>query len=105
MLYNSQDMLQRKKLAEQADLQQAIELQNRRLMSLKLLDAKRSYHHRAFSTGAVDISSTFLPNHCRRSSMLSSSDCSSPEFPEGIVLNDTYSSLQVDYCFAILTIS
>ncbi|WOG84243.1 hypothetical protein DCAR_0103425 [Daucus carota subsp. sativus] len=92
MLYNSQDMLQRKKLAEQADLQQAIELQNRRLMSLKLLDAKRSYHHRAFSTGAVDISSTFLPNHCRRSSVLSSSDCSSPEFPE-----ENHSALNISH--------
>lgn len=53
MLYNSQDMLWRRKLEEQADLQQAIELQSRRLMNLQLLDVKRSNHHRAFSTGAV----------------------------------------------------
>ncbi|OIT22236.1 PREDICTED: zinc finger CCCH domain-containing protein 53-like isoform X2 [Nicotiana attenuata] len=53
MFYNSQDMILRRKLEEQADLQQAIELQSRRLMNLQLLDVKRSNHHRALSLGAV----------------------------------------------------
>ncbi|CAN0891847.1 Zinc finger CCCH domain-containing protein 22, partial [Linum grandiflorum] len=44
MFYNTQEMLLRKKLEEQADLQQAIELHGRRLMSLQLLDLKN--HHR-----------------------------------------------------------
>ncbi|GFQ07199.1 zinc finger CCCH domain-containing protein 55 [Phtheirospermum japonicum] len=54
MFYNTRDMLWNKKLEEQADLQQAIELQNRRLMGLQLLDVKRnSHHHNTLSTGAV----------------------------------------------------
>ncbi|GFP84280.1 zinc finger CCCH domain-containing protein 53 [Phtheirospermum japonicum] len=54
MFYNTRDMLWNRKLEEQADLQQAIELQNRRLMGLQLLDVKRnSHHHRTLSTGAV----------------------------------------------------
>ncbi|KAL4580067.1 hypothetical protein LXL04_016243 [Taraxacum kok-saghyz] len=38
MLYNSQDLLWRKKLEEQADLQHAIELQNRRILDLQFSD-------------------------------------------------------------------
>ncbi|KAF3655812.1 putative zinc finger CCCH domain-containing protein 53-like isoform X2 [Capsicum annuum] len=53
MFYNTQDAIWRRKLEEQADLQQAIELQSRRLMNLQLLDVKRSNHHRALSMGAV----------------------------------------------------
>ncbi|CAL1409656.1 unnamed protein product [Linum trigynum] len=44
MLYSTQEMLLRKKLGEQTDLQQAIELHGRRLVSLQLLDLKN--HHR-----------------------------------------------------------
>lgn len=40
MFYNSHDALLRK-LEEQADLQQAIEMQGRRLMNLQLLDVKK----------------------------------------------------------------
>ncbi|KAL8109628.1 zinc finger CCCH domain-containing protein 53-like isoform X1 [Apium graveolens] len=89
MLYDNQDILWRRKLEEQAELQQAIELQNRRLMNLKLLDVKRSNHHRALSTGAVNLSPMFYPNPYSRSPLLPSSDRSSPEFPEenGSALN------------------
>ncbi|XP_057495884.1 zinc finger CCCH domain-containing protein 46-like [Actinidia eriantha] len=51
MFFNTQDMW-RRKLEEQADLQQAIELQNQRLMGLQLLNVKGHNHHRALSTGA-----------------------------------------------------
>lgn len=37
-MYNSQEMLFRRKLEEQAELQQAIEYQGRRLMNLQLPD-------------------------------------------------------------------
>ncbi|XP_057499650.1 zinc finger CCCH domain-containing protein 53 isoform X2 [Actinidia eriantha] len=53
MLCDAQDVLWRRKLEEQADLQQAIELQGRRLMGLQLLDVKRPNHHRALSSGAA----------------------------------------------------
>ncbi|XVE78933.1 hypothetical protein DITRI_Ditri14bG0017900 [Diplodiscus trichospermus] len=55
MLYNTQEMMLRKKLEEQADLQQAIELQGRRLMNLRLLDFKNhqnSQFHHGLSSGS-----------------------------------------------------
>lgn len=85
MLYNSQDMLWRRKLEEQADLQHAIELQNRRLMNLQLLDVKRGNHHRALSTGAAISSPISSPNFLHQSVVISSSNRSSPEFPEGTI--------------------
>ncbi|CAK9170308.1 unnamed protein product [Ilex paraguariensis] len=45
MLYNTQDMMLRRKLEEQAGLQQAIELQGRRLMNLQLMDMKNHHSH------------------------------------------------------------
>ncbi|KAE8710594.1 hypothetical protein F3Y22_tig00110320pilonHSYRG00027 [Hibiscus syriacus] len=54
MFYNTQEMLQ-KKSEEQADLQQAMELQRRRLMNLQLLDFKNhhpSQFHPGLSTGS-----------------------------------------------------
>ncbi|GAB2287052.1 hypothetical protein Dimus_021438 [Dionaea muscipula] len=44
MLYNNtQEMLWRRKLEQQADLQQALEFQGRRLMNLQLMDLKSHY--------------------------------------------------------------
>ncbi|KAL8137376.1 hypothetical protein V2J09_003377 [Rumex salicifolius] len=63
MMYNNtQELLWRKKLEEEADLQQAIELQSRRILGLQL-DLKRS-HHRALSAGAAPFPSpTCTPNY------------------------------------------
>ncbi|KAA8535503.1 hypothetical protein F0562_030506 [Nyssa sinensis] len=62
MFYSTQDVLWRRKLEEQADLQQAIELQGRTLMGLQLLDVKRHNHHRTLSTGAAIPSPINSPN-------------------------------------------
>ncbi|XVF41390.1 hypothetical protein PTKIN_Ptkin01aG0276400 [Pterospermum kingtungense] len=62
MFYNTQDMLWRRKLEEQADLRQALELQNRRLMGLQLLDVKKHHHHRALSSGSPIPSPAHSPN-------------------------------------------
>ncbi|XP_057748417.1 zinc finger CCCH domain-containing protein 53 isoform X2 [Arachis stenosperma] len=62
MFYNTQDMLWRRKMEEQADLQQALELQSRRLMGLQLLDIKKQHHHRALSAGSPIPSPTHSPN-------------------------------------------
>ncbi|GAB2277046.1 hypothetical protein Dimus_011755 [Dionaea muscipula] len=43
VMYNTQEMLWRRKLEQQADLQQALELQGRRLMNLQLMDLKSHY--------------------------------------------------------------
>ncbi|KAL8160978.1 hypothetical protein V2J09_012467 [Rumex salicifolius] len=65
MMYNNtQDLLWRRKLEEQSDFQQALELQSRRLMDLQL-DIKRSHHHRALSTGAAPFPSAYSPTYNR----------------------------------------
>ncbi|XVE90801.1 hypothetical protein DITRI_Ditri20bG0105700 [Diplodiscus trichospermus] len=68
--YNNQDMLWRRKLEDHADLQQALELQNRRLMGLQLLDVKKHHHHRALSSGSPIPSPTHSPNLFGRSLVL-----------------------------------
>lgn len=47
MFYNSREAMLRRKLEQEAELQQAIELQERRLMNLQLVDQKnhQNYHH------------------------------------------------------------
>ena len=47
MFLNSQEVMLRRKL-EQAELQQAIELQGRRMMNLQLSDLKNHHHGRQF---------------------------------------------------------
>lgn len=82
-MYDTQYILWRRKLEEQADLQQALELQSRRLMGLQLLDVKRSHHHRSLSTGAPPIHSpTQSPNSIFNQALLSS-DRSSPDASDG----------------------
>ncbi|KAK8484773.1 hypothetical protein V6N13_092479 [Hibiscus sabdariffa] len=70
MFYNTQDLLWRRKLEEQADLQQALELQNRRLMGLQLLSVKKNHHHRALSSGSPIPSPTHSPNMFSQSLVL-----------------------------------
>ncbi|KAK7323461.1 hypothetical protein VNO77_26935 [Canavalia gladiata] len=81
MYYNTQDMLWRRKLEEQADFQQALELQSRRLMGLQLLDIKKQ-HHRALSTGSPIPSPTHSPNMFNQNLVLSSFHSSSSESQE-----------------------
>lgn len=102
MLYNPQDMLWRRKLEEQADLQQALELQNRRLMGLQLLDVKRNSHHRTLSSGAVISSPTnFSPTFFSQNVV--PGNRSSPEAKEGLYLRIICSCLLGLYHVLILT--
>lgn len=84
MFYNTQDMLWRRKLEEQADLQQALELQSRRLMSLQLLDIKKQQHQRALSAGSPIPSPTHSPNMFNQNLVLPSFHRNS-ETSEGFV--------------------
>ncbi|XVF47327.1 hypothetical protein PTKIN_Ptkin03bG0100600 [Pterospermum kingtungense] len=55
MFYNAQERILRRELEEQADLQQAIEMQRRRFMNLQLPDFKNDgirHHQRSLSIGA-----------------------------------------------------
>lgn len=85
MFYTAQDMLWRRKLEEQADLQQALELQCRRLMGLQLLDIKKQHHHRALSTGSPVPSPTHSPNPFSQNPVLPSFN-SNQEVLEGMLL-------------------
>ena len=49
MFYSPEEMLLKRKLEEQAGLQQALELQSRRLMNLQLLDSKNHQHQHNMS--------------------------------------------------------
>ncbi|KAL2898343.1 Zinc finger CCCH domain-containing protein 46 [Bienertia sinuspersici] len=100
MMYDTQTqyMLWKRKLEEQADLQQALELQSRRLMGLQLLDVKRNHHHRSLSTGAPPMHSpTQSPNSIFNQHLLSS-DCSSPDASDencaSPPLNETKQTMQ-----------
>lgn len=86
MFYNTQDILWRRKLEEQADLQQALELQSRRLMGLQLLDVKKQHHHRALSTGSPIPSPTHSPNLFNQSVAFPPLQ-SSKEVPQGTCIS------------------
>ncbi|CAL5350848.1 unnamed protein product [Camellia sinensis] len=53
MFYNTPEIMLRRKLEEQAELQQAIELHERRLMNLQLMDLKNHHHSHQFQTNMV----------------------------------------------------
>ncbi|KAG8388974.1 hypothetical protein BUALT_Bualt02G0181000 [Buddleja alternifolia] len=48
MLFNTQEMMLRRKLEQEAELQHAIELQGRRMMNLQLMDMKNQNHDHHF---------------------------------------------------------
>lgn len=86
MYFNTRDMLWRRKLEEQSDLQQALELQSRRLMGLQLLDIKKQ-HQRAFSTGSPIPSPTHSPNMFSQNLVLPPFHGGSEAVPEGIYIH------------------
>lgn len=83
MFYNSQDVLWRRKLEEQAELQQALELQSRRLMGLQLLDVKKN-HNRSISAGSPIQSPIQSPNFFSQNHLTLSSIHGSTEAQHGI---------------------
>jgi hypothetical protein len=91
MFYDTQEMLLRRKLEEQADLQQAIELQGRRLMNLQLLDFKnhpyhpQQYHH-SLSVGSP-IPSPTLTRAPDNQNLFPPSDGIDQQVPTGELVN------------------
>lgn len=108
MYYNSQDVLWRRKLEEQAELQQALELQSRRLMGLQLLDVKK-HHNRSISTGSPIHSPTQSPNLFNQNLVLSSIHSNSSEAQQGnsftICLSKTTFTFAKGLSLKLLTIS
>ena len=74
-LYNPHEILLRRKLEEQAELQQAIELQERRLMNLHLPDFKNNhFHHQQCSLSfGTSVPLSQLHGHVGGSSLYSDS--------------------------------
>lgn len=87
MLYNTQEMMLRRKLEQQAELQQAIELQGRRLINLQLPDLRGDYihhHQRSMSAGA----SVTLPPHASANiNRTLTSDVKNQDVIEGWLIN------------------
>ncbi|XP_039032743.1 zinc finger CCCH domain-containing protein 23-like [Hibiscus syriacus] len=84
MFYNTQEMLLRRKMEEQADLQQAIELQGRRLLNLQLLDLKNQHQspfHHDLSTGSP-IPSPTVPRTPNNHALIFPADGINQEVPE-----------------------
>ncbi|XP_020540733.1 zinc finger CCCH domain-containing protein 22 isoform X2 [Jatropha curcas] len=81
---NTQEMLLRRKLEEQAELQQAIELHGRRLMNLQLLDFKNHNNHQyvhGLSTGSP-IPSPTLSRTTNNQTLIFAPDGIDQEAPE-----------------------
>lgn len=51
MLFNTQEMMLRRKLEQEVELQHAIELQGRRMMNLQLMDLKNQHHNHHLMQG------------------------------------------------------
>ncbi|KAL2347935.1 hypothetical protein Fmac_001935 [Flemingia macrophylla] len=76
MLYNPHDILLRRKIEEQAELQQVIELQERRLKNLQLPDFKNNpihHHQRSLSVGPPLILPHQLHSHINDAGLSSDS--------------------------------
>lgn len=86
MFYNTQEMMLRRKLEQEAELQQAIELQGRRLMNLQIVDLKNHHHAHPFHPGILQ--GVALPSPSRPLSQINQdltllSDDINVEVPEG----------------------
>lgn len=75
-------MLWRRELEEQAELQQALEFQSQKLMSLQLFDVKKHHQQQALYTGSPIPSPTQSSNLFNQTFVLPSMS-SSPGFQEG----------------------
>ncbi|KAK7307919.1 hypothetical protein VNO77_41395 [Canavalia gladiata] len=76
MLYNPHDILLRRKLEEQAELQQVLELQERRLKNLQLPDFKNNpihHHQRSLSVGTPLVLPHQLHSHINDADLSSDS--------------------------------
>ena len=96
MFYNAPEMMFRRELEGQADLQQAIELQRRRFMNLQLPDFKNDgihHHQRSLSVGA----SVSLPAYSHTSQDVHPSDSIKQEVSEGLLIS--LISISYDYLF------
>lgn len=92
MFYNSHEMMLRRKLEQEAELQQAIELQGRRLMNLQLMDLKNQHRNDHFpsSLSASLPTASEMQFHSQNShSLVPLSNGIDEEIPAGLPLGDS----------------
>lgn len=82
MFYSTQEMMMKKKLEEQADLQQTLELHGRRLMNLQLLDMK-NHISQASSTLNASFPSNGMSQDVSEENKGSPTGLSDQQLPEG----------------------
>lgn len=84
MFYNTQEMMLRRKLEQEAELQQAIELQGRRLMNMQLMDLKNHHHNHHFQPSMMaGIASPTMGQSQANQSHILPCDGINIEVPEG----------------------
>lgn len=87
MFYNTQEMMLRRKLEQEAELQQAIELQGRRLMNMQLMDLKNHHHNHHFQPSMMaGISSPNMSQSQANQSHILPRDGINMEVPEGLLI-------------------
>lgn len=98
MFSNTQEMLLRRKLEEQAEVKQAIELQGRRLMNLQLpdLDERMNQHQRGLCVGSPVLLSPQLHANINRSVILPSKNINQ-EIAEGQPCDGNYLIIDLVY--------
>ncbi|KAG8638306.1 zinc finger CCCH domain-containing protein 53 [Manihot esculenta] len=97
MFQNTQEMLLRRKLEEQAELQQVIELHGRRLMNMQLLDFKNHNNHQythGLSTGSPIPSPTLSRNASNSQNLIFPTDGIIQEVPQENVGNPNAAASQ-----------
>lgn len=88
MLLSPQEMMLRRKLEQEAELQHAIELQSRRMMNLQLMDLKNenhNYHYLQRLAGGFPFSSPRQSHLLMNQHLTNSSDCTNQVDSEGSV--------------------
>ncbi|KAK4492353.1 hypothetical protein RD792_003157, partial [Penstemon davidsonii] len=101
MLFNTQEMMFRRKLEQEAELQNAIELQSRRVMNLQLMDLKNKHHNHRFLpslTSGVPISSPIRQSQLlMNQNFISSSEVFNQELSEEFDGRTKSPDVQEDY--------
>lgn len=87
IFYNAQEMMLRRKLEQEAELQHAIDLQGRRMMNMQLMDLKNQHHHNHFLPNlstSTPIGSPIQSQLQMNQNLILQSDAANQEFSEEI---------------------
>lgn len=89
MLFTAQELMLRRKLEQEAELQHALELQGRRMMNLQLMDLKNQHHNHHLLQGfraGIPMSSPRQSQFLMNQNFMAASDGSNQENSEGLFI-------------------